>query len=382
MLWLRPVLSEAALGAAAVNGKYNHNNKNLSTTTNSYEDTMTTLGHKFFKPALITSLLLVTAGCDKQTEAPLAAESTASISASATSVATLAAPVTACRGTAPAGELVAERILGANSTRTEPGLYEGPVWTQGALYFSDFTFGAGFPSRIQRLDASGVMTTVIEDSGSNGLALGNDGQLLAGTHKYKSVSRYNLATGERSAVAEQFNGNVFNSPNDIAVAQDGTVYFTDPAFQRDAAPGGQEKTGVYRVAVDGSVTLVDDTITNPNGVSLSPAGDLLYVNGGGEAGLLRVYPIVDGVPQAGTDLVSDLHIPDGMALDCLGNIYVTEHVNRKLRVFTPAGAQIASMDLDANVTNVAFGGAEGKTLYLTGAGAVWKHELEITGSAY
>ncbi len=192
----------------------------------------------------------------------------------------------------------------------------------------------------------------------------------------------NIATLERTSVAEQFNGNVFNSPNDLTLAADGTIYFTDPSFQRDAAPGGQEKTSVYRVATDGTVSVVDDTMSNPNGISLSPAGDVLYVAGGGEQGVLRAYPIVNGVPQAGKDLVSGVAVPDGMAVDCLGNIYVTEHTSQRVRVFTSAGKQIATIKVDANVTNAAFGGPLGKTLYLSGAGAIWKLELDVTGSPY
>ncbi|RZT05332.1 gluconolactonase [Duganella sp. CF402] len=287
-----------------------------------------------------------------------------------------------CTGKAPSGELSATRIAAANSTRSEPGLYEGPVWIKDALYFSDFTFGPGFPSRILKLDASGKVSTVIDDSGSNGLATDGKGNLIAGTHKWKSVSRYTL-DGKRSDVVSQFNGNVFNSPNDLALAADGTLYFSDPDFQRDAAPGGQEKTRVYRVATDGKVTVVDDTLKNPNGVSLSPKGDVLYVNGMvGEHGVLRAYAIVNGVPQQGKTLVDKLGIPDGMAVDCHGNIYVTEHTDKRLRVFTPAGKQIATIKVDANVTNAAFGGADGKTLYITGAGAVWQLKLDVTGSPY
>lgn len=331
---------------------------------------------------LMVGLLATLIGCDKKAnDAPVA--SAASISSEAASVAaSSAAPAAACDGTAPAGDLTPVRIEAANTTRTEPGLFEGPVWINDALYFSDFVFTNGFSSRIQKLDANGTVTTAIDDSGSNGLAVDNKGLLVAGTHKYKGLSLFNPATGERTTIVDQFNGNPFNSPNDIAIAKDGTIYFTDPAFQRDAAPGGQEKTGVYRVATDGNVTLVDDTISNPNGIALSPAEDVLYVNGGGEQGLLRAYPIVDGVPQAGKDLITGLSIPDGMAIDCRGNIYLTEHIARKLRVYTPAGEQIAQAETDANLTNAAFGGAEGKTLYLTGAGSVWKIELAITGSAY
>ncbi|HSC66150.1 MAG TPA: SMP-30/gluconolactonase/LRE family protein [Cellvibrio sp.] len=330
--------------------------------------------------SLMVGLLATLAGCDKKTESAVVASNAAVSSIAAD--ASVAVPATECDGTAPVGELTPVRIDAANTTRTEPGLFEGPVWINDSLYFSDFVFTNGFSSRIQKLDASGAVTTAIEDSGSNGLAVDGNGLLVAGTHKYKSLSRFNPVTGERSSVADQYNGNVFNSPNDIAIAKDGTIYFTDPAFQRDAAPGGQEKTGVYRVAVDGTVTLVDDTISNPNGIALSPAEDVLYVNGGGEQGLLRAYPVVNGVPQTGKDLVTGLTIPDGMAIDCKGNIYLTEHIARQLRVYTPAGEQIAQATTDANLTNAAFGGADGKTLYLTGAGSLWKVELAITGSAY
>ena len=302
---------------------------------------------------------------------------TTALSASAA----MAAPAT-CQGTAPAGELTATRVQAANVTGAGQGLYEGPVWIGDALYFSHFTFGPGFPSRILKLDASGKVSTAIADSGSNGLAVDGQGNIVAGTHKYKSVSRFTL-DGKRSDVAGKYQGQVFNSPNDLAIAADGTIYFSDPAFQRDAAPGGQDKTRVYRVAPDGAVTVVEDGLVNPNGVSLSPAGDVLYVNGmEGKQGVLRAYPIVNGKPQKGRDLVKGLGIPDGMAVDCQGNLYVTEHADQRLRVFTPVGKQIATIHVDANVTNAAFGGPDGKTLFITGAGAIWQVRLGINGAPY
>ncbi|MYM29608.1 SMP-30/gluconolactonase/LRE family protein [Duganella sp. CY15W] len=304
-----------------------------------------------------------------------------SLTAALSTATAMAAPAT-CTGTAPAGELRATRIAAANTTRSEPGLYEGPVWIKDALYFSDFTFGPGFPSRIMKLDADGKVSVVIDDSGSNGLATDGKGNLIAATHKYKSVSRYTL-DGQRSDIVKEYAGQVFNSPNDMALAADGTLYFSDPDFQRTAAPGGQDKTRVYRVATDGKVTVVDDTLRNPNGVSLSPRGDVLYVNGMvGDHGVLRSYAIVNGVPQRGKELVGKLGVPDGMAVDCHGNIYVTEHEDRRLRVFTPAGKEIATIKVDANVTNAAFGGSDGKTLYITGAGALWQVKLNVTGSPY
>ena len=285
-------------------------------------------------------------------------------------------------GKAPSGDLTATRIETANSRRTEPGLYEGPVWLNGALYFSDFTFQEGFPSRVQRLNADGSMETAIENSGTNGLALDSEGFLIGGVHADKTISRFDLQSGEREKIVGEYQDNPFNSPNDLTEARDGTIYFTDPDFQRSAAPGGQEKTQVFRVSASGSVTVVDDSISNPNGISLSPAQDTLYVAGGGEKGFLRAYPIVDGQPGEGKNLVEGIQVPDGMAIDCLGNIYVTEHTAQRVRVFTPAGEHLATISVDANITNAAFGGAEGKTLYLTGAGAVWSIDLDVAGFPY
>jgi len=293
--------------------------------------------------------------------------------------AALAAP--SC-GKAPSGELTAQRVASVKPSFNEPGLYEGPVWIKDALYFSDFVHSGVFPSRIRKLAADGTVTTFLDDAGSNGLAVDAHGDLVAATHKYKALTRYALADGKRSAIAEKYDGQVFNSPNDIAIAKDGTIYFTDPDYQKAAAPGGQPVTGIYRVGSDGKVTLVDGTRKNPNGISLSPKGDLLYANAAD--GIVRAYPIVKGVPQTdkARDLITGLQIPDGMALDCHGNLYVTEHTAKRVRVFTPQGKELATIHTDANVTNAAFGGADGKTLYLTGAGALWQVRLDVTGTPY
>lgn len=284
-------------------------------------------------------------------------------------------------GQAPSGTLTVERIPGSASQREEAGLYEGPVWIGDSLYFSDFTFQEGFPSRVQRLTAEGTLETALEDSGSNGLAVDADGFLMAATHDAKAISRYELSTGDREIVWDEYADNRFNSPNDLTLTREGVIYFTDPGFQRSAAPGGQPKTRVYRIAEDG-ITVVDDTLSNPNGVSLSPDEKTLYVAGGGEQGVLRAYTLnEDGSVAAQRDL-ADVAIPDGMAIDCLGNIYVTEHAQQRVRVFTPDGQPLAVIQVDANITNAAFGGPQRKTLYLTGAGTLWQIELNVAGFPY
>lgn len=290
-----------------------------------------------------------------------------------------AAPGAAC-GQAPSGEIVAERIAAVTPSRSEPGLYEGPVWIGDALYFSDFSFAAGFPSRVRKLAADGSVTTALEDAGSNGLAVDAKGMLLAATHKTKGLSRYDLASGKRVDVASRYQGQVFNSPNDMTVAADGTIYFTDPDYQKAAAPGGQPVTGIYRVAPNGKVTLVDGSRRNPNGIALSLDGATLYAVAGD--GAIRAYDVKGKMPQTGRDVVKGIENGDGMTLDCHGNLYATEHGAKRLRVFSPQGRELATIRVDANVTNVAFGGKDGRTLYITGAGAVWQARLDVSGLPY
>lgn len=291
-----------------------------------------------------------------------------------------AAPA-ACTGTPPAGELRAGRIAAAVPTHEGPSLYEGAAWIGDALYFSDFGPGPAFRSRIRKLGPDGAVVTAIEDSGSNGLAVDADGRLVVASHKAKALLRQDPAGGAPVTIAARYAGQPFNSPNDIAIARDGTIYFTDPDYQRSAAPGSQPVTGVYRVGPDGSVTLVDGSRKNPNGIALSPDERTLYV--GALDGVLRAYPVADGTAQGpGRDLVTGLDGPDGLAVDCQGNLYVTEHGARRVRVFSPQGKELATIRVDANVTNAAFGGRDGRTLYITGARALWQLRLEISGRPY
>jgi gluconolactonase len=288
------------------------------------------------------------------------------------------APSAAC-GKAPAGEMVAQRVEAVKPSRKEAGLYEGPVWVKDALYFSDFAFSQGFPSRIRKLSADGSVSTVTEDGGSNGLAVDANGDLVVASHKDKALLRQSLKDGKRTPIAQRYDGQVFNSPNDIAIAADGTIYFTDPDYQKAAAPGGQPVTGIYRVGTDGKVTLIDGTRHNPNGVALSLKEDVLYVNASDNE--VRAYPLA-GADRLHGRTFARIDGGDGMTLDCHGNLYVTEHGAKRVRVFSPLGKELATIRVDANVTNVAFGGMDGRTLFITGASAVWRIGLDVTGRPY
>lgn len=285
-------------------------------------------------------------------------------------------------GTVTATALPASEPTALDPSDTGFHLYEGAVWFQGALHFSDFRTSAGFPSRILKYE-NGALSVVVPDSGSNGLALDPAGErLVLARHGSKSVSAYN-GPSDFAPLVTEYEGKPFNSPNDLAFRSDGNLYFTDPSFQAGDQPT-QASTNVYHVAPDGRVTAIDTTIQNPNGVSLSPDERTLYVAGNLEQGYVKRYPIADdGSVGTGTVLLPDVNVPDGMGVDCAGNLYVTEHTNRRVRVITPEGREIGQITgMDVNVTNVAFGGSGHKTLFITGTGRLFQVELPVPGMPY
>jgi gluconolactonase len=265
---------------------------------------------------------------------------------------------------------------------TASHLYEGAVWYQDVLYFSDFTTGPGFPSRVMKYE-NGTLGVVIPDSGSNGLGLDPSGErLVAARHSSKSVSVLN-ASGEFEPVASQYQGKPFDSPNDLVFRSDGNLYFTDPSFQAGDQPA-QTSTNVYRVAPDGTVTAVDTTMRNPNGISLAPDERTLYVSGNLEQGYVKSYPLApDGSVGEGKIFLPHVTVPDGMVVDCAGNLYVTEHTKKRVRVITPTGKEIGQITgMNVNVTNVAFGGPDHKTLFITGTGRLFQIGLPVAGMPY
>ena len=249
---------------------------------------------------------------------------------------------------------------------------EGPAWDTASqtLLLTNMHDGTG-PQHVQPSDilrytpATGAFTTFLTGSGSNGLALSRDGKtLIAATHDQRSVSSYDLATKQRTTLAANYQGHLFNSPNDVTLGADGTVYFTDPDFQRADRPDQMSgRTGVYRIT-KGVVSLIDDTIREPNGIELSPDGKTLYV-GGNATGKVYRYPVnPDGSTGARADFAS-LGGTDGGTIDCAGNVYQITYGDGKVHVFSPTGRALGTISAGPNATNAAFGGPDRTTLYIT-----------------
>jgi gluconolactonase len=272
--------------------------------------------------------------------------------------------------------------------------FEGPVWVNGALFFSEIGGGQNPPpSNINRFVPGGMLERgVIAATGSNGMGVDAQGTLIAATHDTGAISTFQIGSGARGALgAQTFNGARFDSPNDLVQRNDGNVYFTDPSFQAPPGAPPQSATRVYRISPQGQASVVDESIGNPNGITLSPDGNTLYVTGGSR--LVRYALSADGTPGAGSDvpLSEGLQTPDGMGMDCAGNVYTTEHSRRLIRVIAPNGTEIGRFGgpqaFDRDITNMAFGGPNRTTLFVTtltqaNEGGLFSVELSVPGLPY
>jgi gluconolactonase len=274
---------------------------------------------------------------------------------------------------------------------TQVEFLEGPVWMSRGGYllfsawnFSDPTGGLGPQSTIYKFSPPSTFS-VFRDKGnvrSNGLAFDASGDVIVAAHDKQEIARINLLSGARTTIAGQFNGKAFNSPNDVAVRTDGSIYFTDPDYQLDGRLGQGGVKGAYRIAKGGTVTLIDGTRNQPNGITLSPDETFLYIGGGD--GAVKRYPVAaDGSVGAGADFIANAGGgTDGMGVDCAGNLYVSVHANKEVKVYDRAAKFIGSIPTQDNVTNIAFGGVDQKTVYITTAGKLLSFAVNIPGLPY
>ena len=268
------------------------------------------------------------------------------------------------------------------SGTAESGTYEGPVWLSASsiLLFSDLSSVSGSvdPSQMWKVIPPSTVATYLADSGTNGMAVDGSGVVFACSHKVQGIVKLDFANVTLTTVVDNIGGKKFNSPNDLTVRSDGTIYFTDPDFQLGNRTSATGKKGIYRVAPDKTVSLVDDTFAEPNGIALSPDETVLYVadyNGN----LVRTFAVAaDGSTGGRQDFVS-VETPDGFAVDCLGNLYVASGKPGAIQVYAPSGSKLGSITVAASLSNMAFGGPDGKTLYITAGQALYSLDMNLPG---
>ena len=279
-----------------------------------------------------------------------------------------------------------------NNGNNNFGIIEGPVWNGSALYVSEIgtaVNGMPPPARILKVTPDGTVSVAIADSGSNGLAVDVHDTLFGAVHEDGSISRFDLTTMLRTPVATGYMGARFDSPNDLAIRSDGNIYFSDPDDQAPATHP-QLQTRLYRVAAGtGAVSVIDATLNEPNGVTLSLDESTLFVTS--NSGIMKYPVMTDGSVGAGSLLNGSLNSfsGDGMAIDCAGDLYIAAVSTTNVMVVSPTGTLIGMISLPTTafqaVTNVAFGGADHKTLYITGLGnnkGLFQVPMSIPGMPY
>jgi gluconolactonase len=278
---------------------------------------------------------------------------------------------------------------------------EGPAWIADGTYLllSDvprnriYRWRAGDKGAAIFLEPSGGAATAgFREPGSNGLKPGGRGLLLVADQGNRAIALLDLATKRKRVLAGRYEGRRFNSPNDLAVGADGAVWFTDPPYGLeglDASPlKEQPVNGVYRLAPDGSVSRVESGLSFPNGIAFSPDGGTLYVSNsdpkravilawtvGPEGTLSRRRTFADLTALAAAGLPG---LPDGMCVDARGSLWATGPGG--VHVFDPAGRELGRVSTGAAVSNCAFGGPDGRTLFMTSTHALAAVRTNVRGA--
>lgn len=255
---------------------------------------------------------------------------------------------------------------------------EGPIWhPDGFLLFSDI------PADIIYKFASNQQVEVFRrPSGkANGNTLDKENRLLTGEHENRRVSRTEK-DGKVIALADRYEGKRLNSPNDLVVKSDGSIYFTDPSY---GVSKDQEELGfygVYRLAPDGKLTLLVKDLVLPNGIAFSPDEQKLYVNNS-EAKYIAVYDVKPDGTVTNERVFADLKdasqggVPDGLKVDVEGNVYSTGPGG--VWILSPDGKLLGKIAVPETAANLAWGESDYKTLYITANTSLYRIRLKIPG---
>lgn len=251
---------------------------------------------------------------------------------------------------------------------------EGPVWhPDGYLLFSDIP-----ADTIYKWTLDGNLEKFRSPSGnSNGLTLDNQGRLVACEHGNRRVSRIE-SDGTVVVVADKYQGKRLNSPNDVVVKSDGSIYFTDPPYGVQPEERELDFQGVYRIAPDGALTLLADDFEKPNGLAFSPDEKILYVDDT-ERRHVRAFDVQPDGTLSNSRVFAELgeHRPDGMKIDVNGNIYVTASF---VWVFDSTGKHLGNITTPDAPANCAFGGPDNKDLFITARPSIYRVKLKVAGA--
>ena len=287
---------------------------------------------------------------------------------------------------------------------------EGPIWAGNSLFFADipgnsiqkWTEGEGVRTFHQPSGYQGSAPYGGREPGSNGMTLDTRGRLTVAGHARRDVYRLESLSPEApiTILADSYQGKQLNSPNDLVYKSDGSLYFTDPPYglrtQNDSDPGKQlQVNGVYRIPralaqkhgaapQRADLQLLVSDLPRPNGIAFSPDEKVLYVDNTAPRKIWMRYRVLpDGTLTEGKvlyDATSDKRpgSPDGMKVDREGNIYSAGPGG--IWIFSSNGKPLATILIPEITANLAWGGPDRKTLYITASGSIYRIHLKIAGA--
>jgi gluconolactonase len=260
---------------------------------------------------------------------------------------------------------------------------EGPIWNvEGKfLLFSDIP-----ANQMKKWTAEEGITNFRVPSGkSNGLTYDKQGRLVTCEHANRRVSRTE-ADGTVVTIASHYEGKRLNSPNDVIVKSDGSIYFSDPPYGLTADYGieGEQDLdfqGVYRLSPDGqTLTLLVDDFDRPNGLCFSPDESILYIDDT-ERMHVRAFDVQsDGTIANGRIFAEEEgegSAPDGMKIDVHGNVYLTGPGG--IWIFDTSGQHLGVLQTPERAANLGWGGDDWSTLFITASTSVYSIQCKVSG---
>ncbi|NES72306.1 MAG: SMP-30/gluconolactonase/LRE family protein [Okeania sp. SIO2D1] len=274
-----------------------------------------------------------------------------------------------------------QKIVGNNSKveklASEFQFTEGPVWhPSGFLLFSDIP-----GDTIYKWTSDGNISIFRHPAGNpNGNTFDLEGQLITAQHN-RRLTRTDK-NGHITVLADYFQGQRLNSPNDLVVRSDGSIYFTDPPYGIDKKQEELGFYGIYRLTPDGTLSLLNKTMVRPNGIAFSPGQTKLYVSDSRKREI-RVFEVASDGTLTSNQVFVDMRellgkgIPDGLKVDTQGNIYCSG--SKAIWIFSPAGKLLDKINLPEVVTNLTWGDEDYRTLYITARHSIYRIRLKIAG---
>jgi gluconolactonase len=249
--------------------------------------------------------------------------------------------------------------------------------------------------RVHRWTAAGGDGTLYAPGDfANGHTLDRDGRVLSCEHGMRRITRYE-ADGSRTTVVDRYRGHRLNSPNDLIVASDGAVWFTDPPYgildDSEGHRADSELAGCFVFRFDhdtGELAVVSDAMQHPNGLAFSPDESVLYVSDTSAARIpggnhhILAFDVVDAGRQLANPrmfVVMQPGLADGVRVDVEGNVWTS--AGDGIHVLDAQGLELGRILLPQTASNCVFGGRDGRRLFITATSTLWSIGVGIRGAA-